>query len=58
MLPADGEFDDLSIGGFAAGAVQELVIAARADGDDAEDARSALALLLRLTGGNLEGNVA
>lgn len=48
VLPADGEFDDLGIGGFAAAAVDELVEAARADGDRAEDARAALALLLRL----------
>lgn len=58
VLPADGEFEDLSIGGFAAGAVQELVHAARGDGVEGEDARSALALLLRLSGGSLEGNVA
>lgn len=58
VRPADGEFDDLSIGGFAAGAVQELVDAAKTDGTEAEDARSALALLLRLSGGHLEGNVA
>jgi len=48
VTPADGEFDDLGIGGFAAAAVDELVTAARSDGEDAEDARSALALLLRL----------
>ncbi|WP_422745708.1 metallophosphoesterase family protein [Mycobacterium sp. WMMD1722] len=48
VLPADGEFDDLGIGGFAAAAVDELVGLARADGDGAEDARAALALLLRL----------
>ncbi|BBY82553.1 exonuclease SbcCD subunit D [Mycolicibacterium pulveris] len=48
VVPADGEFDDLGIGGFAASAVDELVTAARADGDDADDARAALALLLRL----------
>jgi len=48
VTPADGEFDDLGIGGFAAAAVDELVNAARSDGDDADDARSALALLLRL----------
>ena len=53
VLPADGEFDDLPIGGFATGAVQELVEAARADGSEADDARSALALLLRLTEGNV-----
>ncbi|MCV7431153.1 metallophosphoesterase family protein [Mycolicibacterium bacteremicum] len=57
VLPADGEFDDLPIGGFATGAVAELVAAARADGDEADDARSALALLLRLTA-NSQGNVA
>jgi DNA repair exonuclease SbcCD nuclease subunit len=48
VIPADGEFDDLGIGGFAAAAVDELVNAARADGEDADDARAALALLLRL----------
>jgi DNA repair exonuclease SbcCD nuclease subunit len=48
VVPADGEFDDLGIGGFAAAAVDELVSTARADGADADDARSALALLLRL----------
>jgi hypothetical protein len=48
VAPADGEFDNLGIGGFAAAAVDELVTAARSGGDDADDARSALALLLRL----------
>jgi DNA repair exonuclease SbcCD nuclease subunit len=48
VIPADGEFDDLGIGGFAAAAVDELVRTARTDGEDAEDARAALALLLRL----------
>ncbi|MDR3660546.1 MAG: exonuclease SbcCD subunit D [Mycobacterium sp.] len=48
VVPADGEFDDLGIGGFAAAAVDELVGTARADGDGADDARAALALLLRL----------
>jgi DNA repair exonuclease SbcCD nuclease subunit len=51
VLPADGEFDDLGIGGFAAAAVEELVATARSgDGEDADDAQAALALLLRLTG--------
>ncbi|MBJ7338006.1 exonuclease SbcCD subunit D [Mycolicibacterium sp.] len=49
VVPADGEFDDLGIGGFAAAAVEELVAAARADDARADDARGALALLLRLT---------
>jgi DNA repair exonuclease SbcCD nuclease subunit len=48
VIPADGEFDDLGIGGFAAAAVDELVTTARSDNDDADDARAALALLLRL----------
>ncbi len=51
VMPADGEFDDLGIGGFAAAAVDELVATARSAGDDAEDARAALALLLRLAEG-------
>lgn len=48
VVPADGEFDDLGIGGFAAAAVDELVGTARSDGADADDARAALGLLLRL----------
>jgi hypothetical protein len=55
VMPADGEFDDLGIGGFAAAAVDELVASARADTAQADDARAALALLLRLTE---RGNVA
>jgi DNA repair exonuclease SbcCD nuclease subunit len=50
VVPADGEFADLGIGGFAASAVEELVATARSgDADDAQDAQGALALLLRLT---------
>lgn len=48
VVPADGEFDDLGIGGFAAAAVDELVATARGGADDAVDAQAALALLLRL----------
>ena len=51
VMPVDGEFDDLGIGGFAATAVEELVAAARIDGEQAEDARAALGLLLRLADG-------
>ena len=48
--PADGEFTDLGIGGFAAAAVEELVATAReGDAETAVDAQAALALLLRLT---------
>lgn len=49
VVPADGEFTDLGIGGFAASAVDELVVTARdADSEQAADAQAALALLLRL----------
>ncbi|MGV0688163.1 metallophosphoesterase family protein [Mycolicibacterium thermoresistibile] len=51
VLPADGEFDDLGVGGFAAAAVDELVALARSEGEEADDARGALALLLRLAEG-------
>jgi DNA repair exonuclease SbcCD nuclease subunit len=50
VIPADGEFTDLGIGGFAAAAVEELVETARTgDAEIAGDAQAALALLLRLT---------
>jgi DNA repair exonuclease SbcCD nuclease subunit len=50
VIPADGEFNDLGIGGFAAAAVGELVATAReGDSETAVDAQAALALLLRLT---------
>ncbi len=50
VIPADGEFSDLGIGGFAAAAVEELVEVARVGDDQAAgDAQAALALLLRLT---------
>jgi DNA repair exonuclease SbcCD nuclease subunit len=49
VIPADGEFTDLGIGGFAAAAVEELVERARTgDTETAGDAQAALALLLRL----------
>jgi DNA repair exonuclease SbcCD nuclease subunit len=49
VIPADGEFTDLGIGGFAAAAVEELVEMARTgDAETANDAQAALALLLRL----------
>jgi DNA repair exonuclease SbcCD nuclease subunit len=50
VVPADGEFTDLGIGGFAAAAVEELVATAREGSEGAAaDAQAALALLLRLT---------
>jgi DNA repair exonuclease SbcCD nuclease subunit len=49
VVPADGEFTDLGIGGFAGAAVEELVATAReGDAESAVDAQAALALLLRL----------
>ncbi|HEX9833515.1 MAG TPA: exonuclease SbcCD subunit D, partial [Mycobacterium sp.] len=41
VTPADGEFDNLGIGGFAAAAVDELVTVARSDDKGADDARAA-----------------
>jgi DNA repair exonuclease SbcCD nuclease subunit len=56
VIPADGEFSDLGIGGFAAAAVEELVQVARAeDHKTAGDAQAALALLLRLTDHGQQG---
>lgn len=48
VMPADDEFDDLGMGGFAADALAELIEQARSGGPEAETARSALGLLLRL----------
>jgi len=48
VVPADGEFNDLGIGGFAASALAELVDTARSPGTEAADAQAALALLVRL----------
>jgi DNA repair exonuclease SbcCD nuclease subunit len=48
VMPVDGEFDDLGVGGFAAAAVDELVALASAGGPQADDAQAALALLRRL----------
>ncbi|MDT5093787.1 MAG: hypothetical protein QOH60_3150 [Mycobacterium sp.] len=51
VVPADSEFADLGVGGFAAAAVDELVASAGSvDGAAADNAQAALALLLRLTG--------
>jgi DNA repair exonuclease SbcCD nuclease subunit len=55
VIPADGEFSDLGIGGFAADAVEELMKTARADDEAAGDAQAALALLLRLTDHGQQG---
>ena len=53
VMPADGEFDDLGLSGFAAAALDELVNTARSEhGAAAQDAQGALALLLRLVRGS------
>jgi DNA repair exonuclease SbcCD nuclease subunit len=51
VVPADDEFGDLGIGGFAADAVAELMTTARSGGAEAGAARGALGLLLRLRQG-------
>lgn len=49
VLPADGEFEDLGLAGFAAEALDELVATARSDDlEAARAAQGALALLTRL----------
>lgn len=48
VMPADGEFDDLQIGGYAAAALDELLGLAGSNDEQADDARAALALLRRL----------
>lgn len=53
VLPADDEFDDLGISGFASDAVNELMDTARSDGTRAGAAQAALALLLRLHQGSV-----
>ena len=53
VLPAEDEFDDLGIGGFASDAVAELMDTARSDGSGAGPAQAALALLLRLHQGSV-----
>ena len=56
VIPADGEFTDLGIGGFAAAAVEELVETARTgNAEIAGAAQAALALLLRLTDSGSRG---
>jgi len=55
VIPADGEFSGLGIGGFAADAVEELMKTARAADPTAGDAQAALALLLRLVDHGRQG---
>lgn len=51
VVPADGEFSDLGVGGFAESAIAELKEMAAAGGAASADAQGALLLLLRLTSG-------
>ncbi|MUM16331.1 exonuclease SbcCD subunit D [Mycobacterium sp. CBMA271] len=48
VVPADGEFSDLGVGGFAETAIIELKEMATGGGAASEDAQGALSLLLRL----------
>jgi hypothetical protein len=50
VLPADADFEDLGLAGFAERAVASLRAQARSGGDGAATARDALALLVRLAG--------
>jgi DNA repair exonuclease SbcCD nuclease subunit len=49
VTPADGEFGDLGLAGFARDAVDDLTL--RLEGDDAQAARDALGLLYRFSRG-------
>jgi hypothetical protein len=49
VTPADGEFGDLGLAGFARDAVEDLTL--RLEGDDARAARDALGLLYRFSRG-------
>lgn len=51
VVPADGEFSDLGVGGFAESAIAELKELAAAGRSSSADAQGALSLLLRLTSG-------
>jgi len=48
VVPDDADFDDLSLGGFAATAVEKLRAVSAGEGAEAEQARDGLALLVRL----------
>jgi DNA repair exonuclease SbcCD nuclease subunit len=48
VLPADGDFADLALSGFAKRAVEDLRVRIRGSGEEAGVARDALALLVRL----------
>jgi DNA repair exonuclease SbcCD nuclease subunit len=50
VLPADADFEDLALSGFAERALARLRAQARAGGEGAGTARDALALLVRLAG--------
>jgi DNA repair exonuclease SbcCD nuclease subunit len=50
VLPADADFEDLDLQGFAGEAVADLRARAAAEGPEAQVAQDALALLVRLAG--------
>lgn len=50
VMPDNSDFDDLSLAGFAASAVEKLRAQAQGAGQEAEQASDALALVMRLAG--------
>jgi DNA repair exonuclease SbcCD nuclease subunit len=55
VRPDDDDFADLGLSGFASAAVERLRTRATATGDDADSARDALSLLVRLAHGGRAG---
>lgn len=51
VMPDDHDLSAIAVSGFARGALEELLEAAKGDTPDAEEARDALGLLFRLVGG-------
>jgi hypothetical protein len=51
VMPGEGDLEAFAVSGFARGAYDELLIAAQGNTPDAEEARDALGLLFRLSGG-------
>ena len=50
VMPDGADFENLSLAGFAAAALEKLRIQARGQGVDREQTADALALLVRLVG--------
>jgi len=52
VMPDDADLNTLAVSGFARSALEELLSAAREESPDGEEARDALGLLFRLSGGS------